>query len=572
MIKTLKRYYNLIGSHKASVFIAVTFCIISGGLAILPATFTGNITDAIKAGSLEYDSLMRSIFWLVFMLVSTYFLDAYYNYVIFRNYYYVDASVRVQLLKKSIRQNPPFFIKYNASNIITKATSDADAIATVASYGIMTTTEGVLLPIIYFITMATISPWLFLIALTALPIMIYVVVQISKKLDGKYDQSLETQDAMNEHALESFTAIKVIKAFDTKSKRLNEFLEKVLINNNKELEVNNIENLYVPVVNGIMSFFAILSIIVGGFLISKGKITLGELITHSMLLQELDWPAYAVADLITVSKSGSISLRRVDKVLNYKERERTSDPVLIKNIDKIEMKNYSFKYPNAESYALKNINLSIKAGQKIGLVGKTGSGKSTLLHQIVAEYDDFEGSLFINGNNIMDINLDSYRKNIGYVPQEHFLFSKSVKDNILFYRDGDYDRAIDIAAFRNDLSSFADGINTQCGEMGITLSGGQKQRVSLARAVLLDPQLLILDDVLSAVDNNTEKEISENLANNFPNTTIIISSHRLSVVKDADEIIVLDNGQISERGKFEDLISSGGWFSDQYHLQEVDHE
>ena len=127
-------------------------------------------------------------------------------------------------------------------------------------------------------------------------------------------------------------------------------------------------------------------------------------------------------------------------------------------------------------------------------------------------------------------------------------------------------------SFRDDLSSFADGINTQCGEMGITLSGGQKQRVSLARAVLLDPELLILDDVLSAVDNNTEKEISENLANNFPNTTIIISSHRLSVVKDADEIIVLDNGKISERGKFEDLISSGGWFSDQYHLQEVDHE
>ena len=156
--------------------------------------------------------------------------------------------------------------------------------------------------------MATISPWLFLIALTALPIMIYVVVQISKKLDGKYDQSLETQDAMNEHALESFTAIKVIKAFDTKSRRLNEFLEKVLINNNKELEVNNIENLYVPVVNGIMSFFAILSIIVGGFLISNGKITLGELITHSMLLQELDWPAYAVADLITVSKLSLIHI------------------------------------------------------------------------------------------------------------------------------------------------------------------------------------------------------------------------------------------------------------------------
>ncbi len=572
MLKTLKRYYNLIDEHKTSLLLAIVLVIISGGLAVLPVKFTGAITDAIKLNNLNYDYLIRNIILLLIMLVVTYFFDAFYNYVVFRNFYYVDCSVRVKILKKSIRQNPPFFIKYNASNIITKSTSDSDAVATVASYGVMTAAEGILLPIIYFITMATISPWLLLVALVSLPIMVYFVVQISNKLDRIYNKTLESQDAMNEHALESFTSIKVIKAFCIKNTRLKEFLDKVNDNHDKELAVNRLENLYVPVVSGIMSIFAITSIIIGAFLISKGKITLGDLVTHSMLLAQLGWPAFAVADLIVISKNGSLSLKRIDEILNYKEDPKPINPIDINDIKTIELNNYNFKYPYAENYALKNINLNIKSGQKIGIVGKTGSGKTTLLRQLVPEYSEFEGSFKINDINVNKINLDSYHKNIGYVPQEHFLFSKSVKDNILFFRDGDYQKAIDIVAFRKDLESFVDGVETMCGEMGVTLSGGQKQRVSLARGVLTTPKVLILDDVLSAVDNKTEKEIVNNLNENFSNLTVIISSHRLSVVKDADEIIVLDNGEISERGTFDELIDSGGWFSEQYKSQEVSHE
>lgn len=572
MIKTLKRYYALIDKHRISLLVAIVLGIISGVLSIWPIKFTGYITDAIKLNTLEYEYLIKNIAILFIMLVITYFFDAYYNYVVFRNYYYVDCSIRVNILKKIIKQRPPFFIKHSASNIITKATSDSDAAATAVSYGVLTAVDGIVLPIIYFTAMALINFWLFLIAFIALPIMVYFVVLISNRIDKLYNASLESQDIMNAHALESFTNIKVIKAFCTNKTRLKEFLIKVDDNHSKELAVNNLEHLYVPVVSGIMSLFAIISIIVGAFLINKGQITLGDLVTHSMLLAQFSWPAFAVADLIVVSKSGALSLKRIDEILEYPEEPKAENPIKLNHIDTIEFKNYSFKYPNSDSYTLKNIDLKISAGQKIGIVGKIGSGKTTLLKQIINEYYDFEGEFLINDISIRDLDLNSYRSQIGYVPQEHFLFSKSVKDNILFYRNGDYKKASEYAHLEKDIDSFVDGVNTMCGEMGITLSGGQKQRVSLARGLLLSPQILILDDVLSAVDNNTEKEIIDHLNQHFSNSTVIISSHRLSVIENSDEIIVLDEGKIVERGTFEELIDNRGWFYEQYKLQEVDYE
>lgn len=572
MLKTLKRYYSLIDKHRISLLIAILLGIISGVLTIWPIKFTGYITDAIKLNTLEYDYLIKNIIILFIMLVITYFFNAYYNYVVFRNYYYVDCSIRVNILKKIIKQRPPFFIKHSASNIITKATSDSDAAATAVSYGVLTAVDGIVLPIIYFTAMALINFWLFLIAFIALPIMVYFVVLISKRIDKIYDESLESQDIMNAHALESFTNMKVIKAFVANKTRLKEFLIKVDDNHSKELAVNNLEHLYVPVVSGIMSLFAIISIIAGAFLINKGQITLGDLVTHSMLLAQFSWPAFAIADLIVVSKSGALSLKRIDEILEYPEEPKAENPIKINTNDKIEFKNYSFKYPHSDSYVLKNIDLKISAGQKIGIVGKIGSGKSTLLKQIINEYYDFEGEFLINDISIRDLDLNSYRSQIGYVPQEHFLFSKSVKDNILFYRDGDYKKAIEYAHLEKDIDSFVEGVDTMCGEMGITLSGGQKQRVSWARGLLLSPQILILDDVLSAVDNNTEKEIINHLNQNFSHSTVIISSHRLSVIENSDEIIVLDEGKIVERGTFEELINNRGWFYEQYKLQEVDHE
>lgn len=239
------------------------------------------------------------------------------------------------------------------------------------------------------------------------------------------------------------------------------------------------------------------------------------------------------------------------------------------------MNNVYFSYPGNDSFGLKNINLSFQKGKRYGIVGKTGSGKTSLLRILINEYPDFHGDFKINGSDIKEISLDGLKKNIGYVPQEHFLYSKTIKENIAFYReatDAEVKNAIKVSDFEKDIGSLPLGVHTLSGEMGVSLSGGQKQRVSLSRAVLKDVDMLVLDDVLSAVDNKTEQNILENLKKLMGDKIVVMSSHKISAIKDCDEIIVLDDGAISELGTYDELLENKGWFYEQAMIQEVSHE
>jgi len=286
----------------------------------------------------------------------------------------------------------------------------------------------------------------------------------------------------------------------------------------------------------------------------------------------LVWPLFAIGDLINIMHRGKTSLDRILEVTNIKSD--VIDGKFSKEIqrpEKIEFTNLEFKYPNSDNHALKDINLTIKCGETIGIVGKTGSGKTTLVRQLLRQYPIPNNSMLINGTPVEELKISNLLGFSGYVPQEHILFSRSVKENILYATNNNDEKylneVIELSALTSDLEFFTDGLDTIVGEKGVALSGGQKQRISIARAIAMDPEILILDDSLSAVDAKTETKIIENIKKSRAGKTTIITAHRMSAVKHANQIIVMDEGSVSEIGTHDQLMASGGWYKEQYEHQ-----
>lgn len=575
-MKNIKKYYNLIKKYRYALFFALMLNIFSAYGSIIIPKFIGEMADLVKNGNLTNEILKRDVYVLLFMSIFIYLSNAIWNYIIFRNYYYVSANLKKMILSKSLFQSPIFFKRNHISEIINKATSDTMRVADVVGYGFMTVVDGAVFPILIFIYMARISVLLALISMIALPVMVFIITKISTRYDPTYEAYQKSLDTLNQKTIEDMSAIKVIKAFVVGKVRKENYLKSVDDNLAKDLRLTKLTALYVPVTEIGIGFFSIVAFIVGASLIKHGNLSYGQLVTFSLYLYFLEWPAYALSDLIVVLKEGNTCLRRIGEILDYeddfKEYKGTEK---IKSIDKIEMNNVYFSYPGNDSFELKNINLSFQKGKRYGIIGKTGSGKTSLLRVIINEYPNFSGQVKINGSDIKEISLDDLKKNIGYVPQEHFLYSKTIKENIAFYRDAtdaEVKNAIKVSDFEKDISSLPLGVYTLSGEMGVSLSGGQKQRVSLSRAVLKDVDMLVLDDVLSAVDNKTEQNILENLEKLMGDKIVVMSSHKISAIKDCDEIIVLDDGEIIESGTYDELLDNKGWFYEQAMIQEVSHE
>lgn len=288
----------------------------------------------------------------------------------------------------------------------------------------------------------------------------------------------------------------------------------------------------------------------------------------------LTWPMFAIGELINVMQRGNASLDRVQATLDYKED--VPDAINSENVEdlnSIQFNNLSFQYPSSKNYNLEKISLRINKGETIGIVGKTGSGKTTFIKQLLREYPLTKGRLQLSGVNIEEQKKESVRNWIGYVPQEQFLFSRTVRENILFANDKaseeELEKAIELADFKKDLELLPEGLETLVGEKGVALSGGQKQRISIARALMKNPELLILDDSLSAVDGKTEAKIIENLKSERKNKTTIITTHRLSAVENAHWILVLNNGRVIEEGTHEQLLQVNGWYKEQYDRQQI---
>lgn len=459
-----------------------------------------------------------------------------------------------------------------------RATNDLKAISLTAGFGILTLVDSVLFTITVVIMMgATISWQLTIAAVLPLPIMALMMQIYVKKIYKRFTDAQAAFGNLNDKVLESISGVRVIRAYVQEredEKRFDEMTEDVY---RKNLEVAKIDALFDPTISIIIGISYLISLGYGAYLVFQQTITLGGLVSFNVYLGMLIWPMIAVGELINVMQRGNASLDRVQDTLSYEADVKNSlKPERISNPEDIKFDQVSFTYPSSTVVNLSNISVQLERGQTLGIVGKTGSGKTTFVKQLLREYPLGNGEIAFSGMPLEKLELEDIRKWIGYVPQDHFLFSKSVRDNILFGKldatEDELAEAIRLADFEKDLTMLPKRLETLVGEKGVALSGGQKQRISIARALIKNPEILILDDSLSAVDAKTETTIIENIQNERSGKTTIITTHRLSAVQHADRIIVLDSGEIIQEGTHEDLLKQNGWYREQYERQQIDAE
>jgi len=472
-----------------------------------------------------------------------------------------------------------YFQNNSTGNIMAHATNDINAVRTFLGPAVMYSMDTTINLIITLAIMISISPSLTLYSLLPLPILSVIVYKIGKLIHEKFTVIQEKFAELTTKAQENYSGIRVIKSYLREKNEIKQFesLSKDYLNRNMALV--KIQAFLQPSLFFITGLSAIIVIWAGGIKIIHGNLNLGDITAFLLYVGNLTWPMIAFGWVTNMVQQGEASMRRLNKIFSetYEIEDNNQTDKSIKGlIGEIEFRNVSFRYNENLPLILDNVNLKIPAGSTIAIMGYTGEGKTTLVNLIPRLYDCTKGEILIDGKNIKNIPLEILRTNIGVITQESFLFSDTIFNNISYgLRELDKEKVIKaakIAHFDKDVETFPLGYDTIMGERGITLSGGQKQRACLARAIIIDPKILILDDSFSAVDTNTEEEILKSLKEFMKGRTSIIISHRISTVKDADKIIILSKGKIAEEGTHEELVALGGIYSDLHYKQLLEKE
>lgn len=578
MKKIVKRIGWFIKEERFSYAMGIAALGLIAILNLIPPKIIGNVIDSIVENTLTSEALL--LYLLVFLAIGVvvYFLRYAWRMFIFGTSYRLERKMRMSLFKHFTRMSPSFYQKYRTGDLMAHATNDIRAIQRVAGGGVLQFADSILTGVSVLIAMFLSVDWkLTLLALIPMPFMIIGAQKLSKKLHEAFFDAQASFSDMNNRVHESISGIKVMKAFGQEKSDINRFGEVTDDVYNRYYRVSLIDVLFEPLFTIVIMSSYVIILWFGIRLIQQGDITTGRLSTFISYVHQLMWPMMAIGFLMNTIERGNASFDRIEKIMNEEES------VLNHNKNEYQIPHGDlcfnlehFKYPNDEHPVLKDIQFTLKQGQTLGIVGKTGSGKSTLIKLLLREYDDYQGYIELDGVNIKEYNLHALRDAVGYVPQDNFLFSMSIEDNIRFGNpETTHEEVIEaakIADVHDDIVDFEFGYETLMGEKGISLSGGQRQRVSIARALVLKPNILILDDSLSAVDAKTEEKILSGLKYSRQNETTIISAHRLSALKHADLILVLDEGQIIERGTHASLMEAQGWYAKIFKQQEYERE
>ena len=462
-----------------------------------------------------------------------------------------------------------FFQNNSTGNIMSHATNDINSIRTFAGPSVMYTIDNGVKFILVFFIMLSMNPLLTLYALIPSPFLSLVIYLLMNRVHAKYVRIQEKFSDLTARAQENFSGIRVIKSYVREEYEIENYKKESREYLNRKMDLVKIQALFIPVFLMIAGMSFIIVLWAGGSSMINGKFTIGEFVAFYAYLSMLIWPMIAFGWVATMVQQAEASMKRLMKIFNepyeitYSEKSETKK-LHIKGT--IEFNNVSFRYKDNLPLILDRINLRIENGQTVAFIGQTGTGKTSLVNLIPRLYDVTEGEVLLDGINIKDIPIETLRKNIGIVPQENFLFSDTLANNLIYGLDEENENLIknvsDISKLSKDVEGFPKGYETILGERGITLSGGQKQRSTLARALAIDPKILILDDSFSAVDTHTEEEILKRLKVFMKDRTSIIISHRISTVKDSDKIFVLHNGKIAEEGTHQQLVELNGLYAD----------
>jgi len=466
-----------------------------------------------------------------------------------------------------------FYKKNNTGDLMNRISEDVSRVRMYLGPAIMYTINLVVMIVLVIVAMLAVNPKLTLYVLLPLPLMSFLIYNISERINSESDKVQKQLSNISTFVQEVFSGIRVIKAFNREKFTQNSFYKTVDSYKNKQMNLVQTNAFFMPAMTLLVGLSTILTIFIGGLEAINGNITVGNIAEFVIYVNLLTWPMASLGWVSSLVQRAEASQARINEFLDEKPQIVSPNNENIQLKGKIEFKNVSFTYPESGTKALKNVSFEVNPGETLAIIGRTGSGKSTIANLMVRLFDVKEGEILMDGNNIQNLNLDSIRKQTGYVPQEVFLFSETIAENIAFGEPtiAKNDKRITDAAINahihHNIIDFKEGYETLVGERGITLSGGQKQRISIARAIIKNPEILIFDDCLSAVDTETEEKILSNLNQIMANKTTIIISHRVSSIRNANRILVLEHGEIIESGSHDELISLRGNYFEIYQKQ-----
>ncbi len=555
--------------------VALILLMITNILVIIPPWLIGEAIDTIYTQTMTAKILATFIGSMLAIMAVNYATNFVWQYQLFGGAYVIERQLRGKLMHHFLKMTPTFYEKNKTGDLMARSTNDLRAISETAGFGIMTLVDSTLYLLTLILTMGFLVSWeLTLAAILPLPILAFIMQVLGKKVHERYMTAQQVFGDLNDEVLEAVAGVRVVRAYVQERATEKAFADMTEDVYKKNMHVEKIDALFMPISKVLTGLTYMIGLGYGAYLVSIGDMTLGNLVTFNVYLGMIVWPMFAIGELINVMQRGNASLDRVTETLDYEEDVKDPEhPVNMKQPESVGFRDVVFTYPMSHSVNLDAIKLHLNRGDTLGIVGKTGSGKTTFVKQLLREYPAGEGEIVFSGVPLQSMTKDQVRDWIGYVPQDHVLFSRSVKENILFGRpdasEADIAETIRLSYFEKDLEMLPNGLDTLVGEKGVALSGGQKQRISIARALVKNPEILILDDSLSAVDAKTEAKIIENIQAERSGKTTIITTHRLSAIQHADWIIVLDDGRLIEEGTHEELLGMNGWYKEQFDRQQI---
>lgn len=579
--------------YKWRVIPGVIFVVISNIFGVVPAQVIGHAFNLITENvaiyrlyngferqSLVYDIFGYSLLLFGLLIFVLYLLRGLFLFFMRQTIIlmsrHVEYDMKNEIYAHYQELSLGFYRKNNTGDLMNRATEDVSRVRMYVGPAIMYAINTVVLFLLVIYYMFSVNSTLTIYTLLPLPILVLVIYYVNTIINYKSEQIQEQLSSLSSFVQERFSGIRVIKSYVREAYSQQIFAKESNIYKRRAMSLVRVQAFFFPVMLLLVGVSTVLTIYIGGKQVIEGAITPGNIAEFVVYVNQLTFPVTMLGWVTTLIQRAAASQKRINEFLQLRPDIVSGDAQLTPLEGNVSFKNVSFTYGDTGITALKNISFALKKGQFLAIVGKTGSGKSTLVNLLMRMYDVTDGNITIDGKNIKDLDLKNYRGQVGFVPQEVFLFSDSIKNNIAFGMDNIVDEQVEQAAksavVYHNILNFERKFETMLGERGITLSGGQKQRVSIARALIKDPQLLIFDDSLSAVDTKTEEEILNNLGQIMKGRTSILVAHRISTIKNADKILVLENGAIVEEGTHEELLKNAKGYAEMYQNQLLEEE
>ena len=581
-MKELKYLNKYLFKYRVSLFLGILITIIARIFSLFAPRLIGNSLTAVERyildDSLGLDVIKEELFWNIVVIMSAALIAGFLTFLMRQTIInvsrYIEYDLKNEIFEHYQKLCLSFYKNNRTGDLMNRISEDVGKVRMYFGPAIMYSINTIALFVIVISYMVSIAPILTVYTLLPLPILSLAVYKLSKAINTRSTFVQETLSDLSTFTQESFSGIAVIKSYGIQSKINEDFAKLTALSKDKNVDLAKIQAWFFPLMILLIGFSNILVIFIGGNQYIEGTLEIGVLAEFIIYVNMLTWPVATVGWVTSIVQQAEASQKRINDFL--KEEPKITSGSLDQTIEKgtIEFKNVNFTYKETQIQAAKNISFKLNPGETLGVIGKTGSGKSTLLDLISRLYDVDEGEILIDGIPIQDYNLSGIRSEIGYVPQNPFLFSETIERNIRFGKqDANFEEikaAAQSAAVAENIERFKEGYETLLGERGVTLSGGQIQRISIARALIKDPKVLLFDDCLSAVDADTEEEILKNLKERSKEKTTLIVSHRISSVIDANYILVIDQGAVIEQGTHAELINKGGFYKELFKKQNTE--